>query len=293
MIQTTTDKRRAFRAVLAAGKCLYPASVFDPISARLAEDIGFEVAMMAGSVASQTVLGAPDLIVLTLSEFADQARRINRATSLPLLVDSDHGYGNALNVKRTVEELEVAGVAALTIEDTDLPQPFGTTKPRLISIDEGVGKMKAALAGRSDPTLIVAGRSSAPQISGLEDTIARTKAYAACGIDAMFLAGVRTRAELDAIASAVTIPLFLGAGGGELADRDYLASRNVRIALQGHLPFAAAVEATRATMQALRDGTDPADIKGAASPELMKKVTRDAEYRAWMKDFLGAQSGAK
>ena len=288
MTATATQKRQAFRAFLSATKCLYPASVFDPISARLAEDIGFETMMMAGSIASQTVLGAPDLIVLTLSEFADQARRINRAGNLPLLVDSDHGYGNALNVKRTVEELEVAGVSALTIEDTDLPQPFGTAKPRLISIEEGVGKMKAALAGRGDPALIVAGRSSAPQISGLEDTIARTKAYAACGIDAMFLAGVRTRAELDAISSAVNIPLFLGAGGGELADRDYLASRNVRIALQGHLPFAAAVEATRATMQALRDGADPADIKGAASADLMKKVTRDADYRTWMKDFLGS-----
>jgi carboxyvinyl-carboxyphosphonate phosphorylmutase len=288
MTVTSTQKRQAFRAVLAGTRCLYPASVFDPISARLAEDIGFETAMMAGSIASQTVLGAPDLIVLTLTEFADQARRINRATSLPLLVDSDHGYGNALNVKRTVEELEVAGVSALTIEDTDLPQPFGTGKPRLISIEEGVGKMKAALAGRGDPALIVAGRSSAPAISGLDDAIQRTKAYAACGIDAMFLTGIRTRAELDAIASAVKIPLLLGAGGGELADRDYLASRNVRIALQGHLPFAAAVEAARATMQALRDGTDPADIKGAASADLMKKVTRDADYRAWMKEYLGS-----
>jgi carboxyvinyl-carboxyphosphonate phosphorylmutase len=289
MTVTSTQKRQAFRAVLTGTKCLYPASVFDPISARLAEDIGFETAMMAGSIASQTVLGAPDLIVLTLTEFADQARRINRATSLPLLVDSDHGYGNALNVKRTVEELEIAGVSALTIEDTDLPQPFGTGKPRLISIEEGVGKMKAALAGRSDPALIVAGRSSAPAISGLEDAIQRTKAYAACGIDAMFLTGIRTRAELDAVASAVKIPLLLGAGGGELADRDYLAARNVRIALQGHLPFAASVEATRATMQALRDGTDPADIKGAASADLLKKVTRDADYRAWMKDFLGSR----
>ena len=288
MILTSTQKRQAFRAILAGKTCLYPASVFDPISARLAEDIGYETAMMAGSIASQTVLGAPDLIVLTLTEFADQARRINRATNLPLLVDSDHGYGNALNVKRTVEELEVAGVSALTIEDTDLPQPYGTTKPRLIPIEEGIGKMKAALAGRSDPALIVAGRSSAPAISGLDDAIARTKAYAACGIDAMFLTGIRTRAELDAIASAVRIPLFLGAGGGELADRDYLASRNVRIALQGHLPFAAAVEATRATMQSLRDGTDPADIKGAASPDLMKRVTREADYRTWMKDYLGS-----
>ena len=96
--------------------------------------------------------------------------------------------------------------------------------------------MKAALAGRSDPSLIVAGRTSAPMITGLEDTIARTKAYAACGVDAVFLAGVRARAELDAIASAVKIPLFLGAGGGELADRDYLASRPIDAELAADRP---------------------------------------------------------
>src|SRR6478736_4473538 len=143
-----TDRRNRFRALLAGGRCVHPGSVFDPISARIAEDLGFEIGMFAGSVASLTVLGAPDLIVLTLSEFAQQALRINRAGNLPLLVDADHGYGNALNVKRTVEELETAGVAALTIEDTLLPRPYGPSgKPSLIPVEEGIGKMRAALAG--------------------------------------------------------------------------------------------------------------------------------------------------
>src|SRR3984885_13462280 len=135
-----TDRRERLRAVIAGPRCIYPGSVFDPISARIAEDLGFEAGMFAGSIASFTVLGAPDIIVLTLTEFAQQAYRINRAAKLPLLVDADHGYGNALNVKRTVEELETAGVAALTIEDTDLPQPFGTLgDTRVVSIAEGVG----------------------------------------------------------------------------------------------------------------------------------------------------------
>ncbi len=122
-----TARRERFREVLAGNSCIRPASVFDPISARLAEDIGFEVAMLAGSTASMTVLGNPDLILLTLAELAEQTRRICRAGNLPLLVDADHGYGNALNVMRTVEELETSGVAALTIEDTELPAPFGQT----------------------------------------------------------------------------------------------------------------------------------------------------------------------
>ena len=119
-----SDRRRRFRGYLQGDACLHPGSVFDPISARAAEEIGFEVGMFAGSIGSFAVLGAPDLIVLTLTEFAQQAYRINRAGKLPLLVDADHGYGNALNVMRTVQELETAGVAGLTIEDTDSAAPL-------------------------------------------------------------------------------------------------------------------------------------------------------------------------
>jgi carboxyvinyl-carboxyphosphonate phosphorylmutase len=260
--------------------------VYDAISARIAEDLGFEIGMFAGSVASMTVLGAPDLIVLTLSEFAGQAYRINRAGNLPLLVDADHGYGNALNVKRTVEELETAGVACLSIEDTELPTPFGTSKPRLVSHAEGVGKMKAALAGRQDPTLCIAGRTSAVSISGLDDAIARGRAYEQVGVDALFFVGVRTRAELDALSSATKLPIILGGGSPELNDRDYLASRRVRVALQGHQPFAAAVKAAHETLKALREGTPPSKLTGVADADLMKRVTRDGDYAKWTKEFL-------
>src|ERR1700759_1555297 len=115
------DRLHGFRTVRPGNQCVHRGLVFDPISARIAEELGFEVGMFAGSIASFTVLGAPDLIVLTLSEFADQAYRINRAGKLPLLVDADHGYGNALNVKRPIEELETAGVAGLTIAGPGLP----------------------------------------------------------------------------------------------------------------------------------------------------------------------------
>ncbi|MBV8186111.1 MAG: isocitrate lyase/phosphoenolpyruvate mutase family protein [Alphaproteobacteria bacterium] len=282
-----TDRRRRFRALLEGDRCVHPGSVFDPISARIAEDLGFEVGMYAGSVASLTVLGAPDLIVLTLSEFAAQAYRINRAGNLPLLVDADHGYGNALNAKRTVEELETAGVCCLSLEDTELPTPYGTTKPRLVSIAEGVGKMKAALTGRQDPTLCIAGRTSAISIGGLDDAIARGRAYEQAGVDALFFVGVRTRAELDALSAATTVPLILGGGSPELSDRDYLGVRRVRVALQGHQPFAAAVKAVHDTLKSLREGTPPGKLTGVADAELMKRVTRDADYKKWTKEFLG------
>ena len=158
-----TAQRDRLRTILNGSECIRPASVFDPLSARVAEHLGFELGLFAGSTASLTVLGAPDLVLLTASEFAQQAQRVCRATTIPVLVDADHGYGNALNVARTVEELATVGVAAATIEDTILPTPFGAGgKPALISLEEGVGKMRAALAGRPDPAFAVVGRTSAP-----------------------------------------------------------------------------------------------------------------------------------
>lgn len=280
-------RREQFRSLLSGRKCVYPGSVFDPISARIAEDLGFEVGMFAGSVASLTVLGAPDLIVLTLTEFAAQANRICRAGSLPLMCDADHGYGNALNVMRTVEELEMAGVAGLSIEDTELPVPFGSGgKPRLISIDEGAGKMRAAVSARHDRNLMIAGRTSAPSITGIDDTIARLKAYEQTGVDALFIVGVKTRSDLDAIVAEVKLPLILGGAGAEIMDRDLLAQRGVRICLQGHQPFAAAVRAVHDTLKALRDGTAPEKLTGVANDEMMKRYMRNCDYAKWMKDWL-------
>jgi carboxyvinyl-carboxyphosphonate phosphorylmutase len=284
-----SDRRARFRAVINGPRCVHPASVHDPISGRIAQDLGFEVGMFAGSTASLTVLGAPDLITLTLSEFAEQAHRIMRAADLSLMCDADHGYGNALSVMRTVEELEAAGVSGLSIEDTDLPQPFGLgEKQRMLSVEEGVGKMKAALAGRRDPDLVIAGRTSAPQIAGMEEAIKRARAYAAAGVDAIFLVGIKSRGEVDAVAAAnIGKPIILGGTPPELADKDYLSSRGVRIALQGHQQFAAAVQGIYTTLKALRDGTKPADLKGIASADLMKQLTRGADYDRWSKDFLG------
>ena len=281
-----TDRRERYRAVIGGSACIHPASVCDAIAARIAEDLGFEVGMLAGSIASFSVLGAPDLIVLTLTEFAAQAYRINRAGKLPLMVDADHGYGNALNVMRTVQELETAGVAGLMIEDTALPRGFGERQPTLISLDEGVGKMRAALAAREDKQLVLIGRTSSPSITGLADGIKRLKAYQAAGVDALFIAGGLSRPDLDAIAADISIPLMLGGISADLQDRDYLASRGVRIALQGHQPFAAAVKATYETLKALRQGTSPAALAGVASSDFMAKVTREADYQAWTERFL-------
>lgn len=283
------ERRERFRALFAGDRCVHPGSVFDPLSARIAEELGFEAGMFAGSVASLTVLGAPDLIVLTLSEFAGQAYRINRAAGLPLMVDADHGYGNALNVTRTVEELEAAGVAGLSIEDTLLPQAFAAEGAQLISVEEGAGKMRAALAGRSDPRLMIFGRTSAVSMTSAEDAARRIAAYEAAGVDAIFLVGVKTKAQLETVRAAVKLPLMIGGAGPEIMDLDYLSSMGVRLCLQSHAPFMAAVQAVYDTLKALREGTPPKELQGVAPPELMKRLTRDADYKAQMRDCLGGE----
>ena len=281
-------RRERYRGILAGDECVHPGSVFDPISARITEDLGFEVGMFAGSIASGTVLGAPDLVVLTLTEFAQQIHRICRAGELPLMVDADHGYGNALNVMRTVEELETAGVSCLTIEDTVLPRSFGGGGDQLLSLEEGIGKMKAALTARQDPALVVAGRTSALRISGLEDTVRRVKAYESAGVDAIFVAGATTKEEVETLGGALSVPLLLGGASGELSDREFLASQGVRVALQGHLPFQAAIKAVYDTLKALRDGVSPADLRDTlATPEQLDQFTRRADYDRWTQDFLG------
>src|SRR3954449_9284824 len=260
-------RREKLRSILSGGICVHPGSVYDAISIRIAEDLGFPLGMFGGSVASLAVLGDPDIGLITLTELAEQMRRMSRASALPVLVDADHGYGNALNVRRTVQELETAGAAGLTIEDTLLPAAFGEAKPQLISLEEGVGKMKAALDGRGDPSLVIMGRTGAASITSLDDAIRRAQAYEATGVDALFFTGIKSRGELEAIAAATRLPIVLGGAPEELNALDYLASQRVRIALQGHAPIAAATQAVYETQKALRDGTAPKNLKGLPSSD--------------------------
>ncbi len=242
--------------------------------------------MLAGSVASMTVLGAPDLVLLTLSELAEQVRRISRAAAIPLMVDADHGYGNALNVFRTVEELEVAGASAITIEDTLLPAPFGGDDKGLIPVEEGVGKMRAAVAARSDPNLVIVARTSSASLVNVEDAVARGKAYEMAGADAVFFAGIKNREQLHAL-GALSRPILLGAVPPALSDNGLLAAHGVRVCLQGHRPFQAAVRAAYETLKRLSEGAMPAEITEIASDELMARVTRREAYAVQAKDFLG------
>ncbi|GAA4326592.1 isocitrate lyase/PEP mutase family protein [Pigmentiphaga soli] len=279
------EQRRRFRELLAGGRCHFAGPMHDPVSAMAASQLGFECGMLPGSIASLSVLGAPDVTVITLPELAEQARRICRATGIPLIVDADHGYGNALNVQRTVQELENAGVSAITIEDTALPRPYGqTAKTTLIPLAEGVGKMRAALAARRDPGLVIVGRTSAVAATDVADALERVLAYEAAGVDMVFLAGLKRWADLEAIAGKVSVPIMLGSVPPDFGDAERLGAAGVRVSLIGHKPYMASVKALIDTLRLLRE--DPRAAASVIAPAEFEQIIGKRAYAEAAASFL-------
>ena len=276
--------RVEFRKLLASTSCFHTASVFDPMSARIAADLGFEAGILGGSVASLQVLAAPDFALITLSEFTEQATRIGRVAQLPIIADADHGYGNALNVMRTVAELERSGVAALTIEDTLLPAQFGRKSTDLISIEEGSGKFKAAIESRVDPELVIIARTNAGTLS-VEHVKSRIKAYTEAGADGICLVGVKDFAHLEQIAEGVELPLMLVTyGNPELSDSQRLAALGVRIVVAGHAAYFASIKATYDCLREQRNVT--CSTSDLSATELTHTYPRPERYQVWAKEFM-------
>ncbi|WP_294734734.1 isocitrate lyase/PEP mutase family protein [Pseudomonas sp. Z18(2022)] len=281
------DLRRSFRELLASQHCFHTASVFDPMSARIAADLGFEVGILGGSVASLQVLAAPDFALITLSEFVEQATRIGRVAQLPVIADADHGYGNALNVMRTVQELERAGVSALTIEDTLLPAQFGRKSTDLISTEEGVGKVKAALEARVDPQLSIIARTNAAVLP-VDDVIHRTKAYQEAGADGICMVGIRDFDHLEEIAEGLTVPLMLVTyANPNLNDNERLAKLGVRIVVAGHGAYFASIKATYDSLREQRNLTR--STSNLTASELTHTYTFPDTYVNWAKEFMDVQ----
>ena len=273
-----TPRRQRFRQILAGNDCIIPATVFDPLSARMVEDLGGKVGMLAGSVAAMAILGAPDKMLITASEFADMALRICRAGDLAVIADADHGYGNAMNVQRTIRDLDHAGLAAITIEDTNLPQPFGSKTTQLLKIDEAVGKMRAAISGRVDADLVILARTSAATITGRDDCIARIKAYEKTGVDGITLIGARSLEDLTALCAATDLPIMLGGIGSIAATADDLAKMGARICLRGHQPYLASLAATYGAIQQVLGQVNPDDAPPVINSAILRQLTREDGY---------------
>lgn len=276
------ELRAQFRALLKSNSCYHTASVFDPMSARIAKDLDFEVGILGGSVASLQVLAAPDFALITLSEFVEQATRIGRVARLPVIADADHGYGNALNTMRTVVELERAGLAALTLEDTLLPAQFGRKSTDLISIEEGVGKIRAAVEARVDPELAIIARTNAGVLE-VDEVVRRTQAYEQAGADAICMVGVRDFEHLEQIAAHLSVPLMLVSyGNPALRDDVRLANLGVRVVVDGHAAYFAAI---KATYDCLREQRGIAASDQSAT-ELTHKYTHPEEYIIWAQQYM-------
>jgi carboxyvinyl-carboxyphosphonate phosphorylmutase len=285
MKRTTAERRAALRAVLTGSSMRIPASVFDPVSARIAADLGFPVAFLSGTLVSYARLGQPDLTLLTLDELAGQARQVARVADIPLLIDADHGYGGALNVRRTVEELELAGAAGLILEDTVLPaRP--DAPGALIPLAQAVGKFRATLEARSDPQFVIFARTALGP--NADDAAARVAAYAATGVDGLLLTGVRG-ADHPAIKAAAGLPLMILPAVDVEPEPGPLEAAGVRLILKnGHEAFISAARAIRATYAALvKDGLSTPSTPMAAYKE-MDGVVGGVEHRDWLARHSGA-----
>lgn len=282
---THTERRQRLRALLVGPVCLSPATVYDALSARVAQSVGYEIGLLSGSVSGATLLGAPDLALHTLTEFAEQVRSITRASTLSMVVDADHGYGNALNVMRTVQELEHAGVAALMIEDLALPTRFGKSAPELVSTEEMIGKLRAAVAAREDPSLFVMARTAALKAEDAHSAAARARAYAGTGVDAIYVTGLKRLEDFDTVRAAVTLPIVVGTAPA--LRREDLETRGVRLLLQGHQPVAAAVKALHETYTHLYGGGTPSELGSRiATSDEMARLVNAAGHEAWRKKYL-------
>lgn len=196
------------RARLKQGLLVLP-GVFNAITALLAEQVGFEALYLSGAGVTNSLLGMPDIALITLTEMAQQARYVARAVKLPVVADADTGYGETLNVVRTVEEFEQAGLAGLHLEDQVAPKRCGHLDGKqVIPAEEMVKKIRAAVRARSDPNFFLIARTDARSINGLEDAITRAQRYLDAGADAIFPESLESREEFEAFAKAVPAPLM-------------------------------------------------------------------------------------
>lgn len=203
------NKRAKLQARLGSPGILVAPGAYDGLSARLIEQAGFEAVYMTGYGTSASLAGKPDVGLLTMSEMVTHARNINSAINIPLIADADTGYGGTVNVIRTVQEYEGAGVAAIHIEDQTFPKRCGGMKGKeLIPLEEYLKKLEAALKARQDPDFMIIARTDAVGVAGIDEAIRRAKAYEAAGADAIFVNSPRSLEDLKRIGDALQKPVL-------------------------------------------------------------------------------------
>jgi 2-methylisocitrate lyase-like PEP mutase family enzyme len=256
------------RGALGAGRLVVAPFVYDALQARLAEEAGFEAVYMTG-FGTAAARGLPDLGLLTQTEMAANARTIARAVSLPVICDADTGYGNALNVARTVREYEDAGAAALHLEDQVFPKRCGFLEGKeVIPLREMTAKLRAALDARRDPELLVIARTDALEPEGWDGAERRARAYFEAGADLIFVDGIKSAADLDRYAERLAdLPRLYN---GQLLPPAEVAARGFRVMIHT-ATLAIAFDAMR---RALRELRETGRIAGAEDPRTFGEILR-------------------
>ena len=279
------------RKILQDPEILIAPGAHNAFTAKIIEQAGFKAVYLTGSGAAMDLLGLPDLGFLTMSEMVAHARNIVQATSLPVIADADTGYGNALNVMRTVREYEGAGVAGLHIEDQVAPKRCGHFSGKeVISREEMIGKIKAALDSRRDQNLVVIARTDARAVLGLQEAIERGVAYAEAGADMIFVDAPESAEELSLIARSIPAPLManLSEGGKTpLLSAQELQDMGYKLVIYPRSAAGAAAKAIQELMAVLkRDGTTEKYLDRIISFEGRNQITGLAYYRELDKKYL-------
>jgi carboxyvinyl-carboxyphosphonate phosphorylmutase len=269
LLSAPSTPRARLRQLLAGPDPLVAPGAYDALSARLVEQAGFDAVYMTGFGSTASLIGRPDVGLLTGTEMIDNARRIVAAVDVPVVADADTGYGNAVNVLRTVQAYEQAGVAGLHIEDQVDPKKCGHMSGKaVIPASEMAGKIRAAVAARRDPDLVLIARTDAAAVEGLDAAIDRARGYAEAGADVLFVEApssedgiARVAAELSGVAPLV----FNWAEGGRTPPiaLDRIAELGFSLVLYPIGTLLAATAGIRAVLQTIRtDGTPAAAMPG-------------------------------
>ena len=279
------------RSLLLEPEILIAPGAHNAFTARIIEQAGFHAVYVTGSGAAMDLLGFPDLGFLTMTEMVAHARNIVQATRLPVIADGDTGYGNALNVMRTLREYERAGVAGVHIEDQVAPKRCGHFAGKeVISREEMIGKIRAALDAREDPSLVIIARTDARAVLGLDEAIERGISYARAGADMVFVDAPESADELRMIARSIPAPLMANMSEGgktPLLDARELQEMGYRLVIYPRSAAGAAAKAIQDLMAVLkRDGTTKDFLDRIVSFEGRNRITGLAHYQELEKKYL-------
>jgi len=280
--------RDRFREVLARPDCTLAANIFDPLSARIAHMLGYEVCFLSGSVGKVANLRVPDIVLYNSSDSVDHCRRIMRMADVSLMLDGEEGFGNAVNTMRTIKELESVGVSAIEIEDNIARTQFVGEDPGLFSKAEQVGKLEAAVAARIDPGTVIVARTSVLTHCPMDEALDRISAYSQTGVEAVRLTGLKTREQLEAIHQATPLPLTVLSPPDDMRnDPEFMAANGVRIVMAGNPAYGMAVKAVYDCFKHLKDGGDVAELASSEAPAaLLREVNRTDEFIQMQEKYM-------